>query len=242
MLAGDIPIIVLTGRCDSDFSLKALEAGASDYVMKSNFGYDGLAISIRYALFRAELQARNNLLVAALEAAANGIMITDKSAAITWVNSPFTRLTGYSTEEAIGLSRPLCCTQAYMMTFFISQCGRCITQGKYWRGELINKRKNGTLYHEELTIAPVKNTAGNITHFIGLKHDITERKQLEKQLQKLANTDPLIHLFNRRVFLEKLTLELALLARVTNANSHLINDRFGSFQTYQGYLRSWHGR
>ena len=55
------------------------------------------------------------------------------------------------------------------------------TQGKYWRGELINKRKNGTLYHEELTIAPVKNTAGNITHFIGLKHDITERKQLEKQ-------------------------------------------------------------
>lgn len=93
---------MLTGRCDSDFSLKALEAGASDYVMKSNFGYDGLAISIRYALFRAELQARNNLLIADLEAAANGIMITDKSAAITWVNSPFTRLTGYSTEEAIG--------------------------------------------------------------------------------------------------------------------------------------------
>jgi predicted signal transduction protein with EAL and GGDEF domain len=112
-----------------------------------------------------------------------------------------------------------------------------IMQGKYWRGELLNKRKNGSLYHEELSIAPVNNKSGDITHFIGIKDDITERKQLEEQLQKLANTDPLTHLFNRRVFLEKLAYELARLARFTSQSAALlmidldyfkrINDTYG---------------
>jgi len=236
-LVGDIPIIVLTGRCDSDFSLKALEAGAADYVMKGNFGYDGLARAIRYALFRAELEARNNLLVAALEAAANGIMITDKSATITWVNSAFTRLTGYSAEEAIGHKPTTLLNSGVQDDSFYQAMWTDIMQGKYWRGELLNKRKNGSLYHEELSIAPVNNKSGDITHFIGIKDDITERKQLEEQLQKLADTDPLTHLFNRRVFLEKLACELARLARFTSQSAALlmidldyfkrINDTFG---------------
>jgi diguanylate cyclase (GGDEF)-like protein/PAS domain S-box-containing protein len=236
-LVVDIPIIVLTGRCDTDFSLKALEAGAADYVMKGNFGYDGLARAIRYALFRAELEARNNLLVAALEAAANGIMITDKSAVITWVNSAFTRLTGYNAKEAIGHKPTTLLNSGVQDERFYQAMWNNIMQGKYWRGELINKRKNGTLYHEELSIAPVKNKAGDITHFIGIKDDITERKQLENQLQKLANTDPLTHLFNRRVFLEKLAQELARLARCTTQSAALlmidldyfkrINDTYG---------------
>jgi diguanylate cyclase (GGDEF)-like protein/PAS domain S-box-containing protein len=236
-LVVDIPIIVLTGRCDTDFSLKALEAGAADYVMKGNFGYDGLARAIRYALFRAELEARNNLLVAALEAAANGIMITDKSAAITWVNSAFTRLTGYSAEEAIGHKPTTLLNSGVQDESFYQAMWNNIMQGKYWRGELVNRRKNGSFYHEELSIAPVKNAAGDITHFIGIKDDITERKQLEKQLQKLANTDPLTHLFNRRVFLEKLAQEIARLARFTTQSAALlmidldyfkrINDTYG---------------
>lgn len=237
LLIGDIPIIVLTGRCDTDFSLKALEAGAADYVMKGNFGYDGLVRAIRYALFRAELEARNNLLVAALEAAANGIMITDKAATITWVNSAFTRLTGYSAEEAIGHKPTVLLNSGVQDESFYQTMWSDIMQGKHWRGELVNKRKNGSLYHEELSIAPVNNTAGDITHFIGIKDDITERKRLEEQLQKLANTDPLTHLFNRRVFLEKLAQEIARLARLTAQSAALlmidldhfkrINDTYG---------------
>ena len=222
LLVWEMPVVVLTGRCDTDFALKALEAGATDYVVKGNFGYDGLAKAIRYALFRAEMEARNHLLVAALEAAANGIIITDKSATIKWVNSAFTRLTGFSAEEAIGKKPNSLVNSALQELSFYQALWATILQGKHWRGELINKRKDGSLYHEELSIAPVKDRMGEITHFIGIKDDITERKRLEEQLQKLANTDPLTELYNRRVFLERVAQETARLSRVENSCAALI--------------------
>lgn len=237
LLVGGMPIVVLTGRGDTDFAIKALEAGATDYVVKGNFGYDGLARAIRYALFRAEMEARNNLLVAALEAAANSIIITDRSAIITWVNSAFTRLTGYSAEEAIGHNPRDLIKSGIQDDAFYQALWSDVIRGKQWRGELINRRKNGSLYHEELSIAPVKDKTGTITHFIGIKNDITERKQLEAQLQKLANTDPLTELYNRRVFLEKLAQEIARLACFEHSSAALlmidldyfkrINDTYG---------------
>lgn len=237
LMSGDIPVVVLTGRCDTDFALKALEVGAADYVVKGNFGYDGLARAIRYALFRAEMEARNSLLVAALEAAANGIIITDKSATIKWVNPAFTRLTGYSAEESIGQNPRTLVKSEFQDKAFYQNMWTAILQGKHWRGELINKRKNGSLYDEELSIAPVKNKAGEITHFIGIKDDISERKRLEKELQRLANTDPLTELYNRRIFLECVTREIARLARFETQTAALlmldldhfkrINDTYG---------------
>lgn len=237
LMAGEMPLVVLTGRCDTDFALKALEAGATDYVVKGNFGYDGLARAIRYALFRAEMEARNSLLVAALEAAANGIIITDKLANIKWINPAFTQLTGYSAEESIGQNpRNLVKSNVQDKTFYQAMWAD-ILQGKYWRGELINKRKNGSLYNEELSIAPVKNKTGEITHFIGIKDDISERKRLESELQILANTDPLTELYNRRIFLESVTMEIARLARFETQTAALlmldldyfkrINDTYG---------------
>jgi diguanylate cyclase (GGDEF)-like protein/PAS domain S-box-containing protein len=235
-LANNLPIVVLTGRCDTDFALQALEAGAADYVIKGNFGHEGLARSIRYALFRAEMEARNHLLVSALEAAANGVIITDKNAIIKWVNHAFTRLSGYSTEEAIGKNPRDIAKSGIHDASFYQALWSDILQGKHWRGELINKRKNGSLYHEELSIAPVKNGAGDITHFIGIKVDISERKALQSELQKLANTDPLTELYNRRVFLEKLAEESARLARdgqlasllmIDLDNFKRINDTYG---------------
>ncbi len=213
-MAMDTPIVVLSGHGDTEFALSALEAGALDYMVKGDFGYDGLARVIRYALLRTEMEARNNLLIAALDAAANGVVITDKTAIIIWANSAFVRLTGYSPEEVVG-KKPNQLTKSGLQdeTFYQSMWTD-LTAGQHWRGELINKRKNGSLYHEELSIAPVKNGAGEITHFIGIKEDITERKEMEAQLQKLASTDPLTGLLNRRVFLERLDQERAKVARL----------------------------
>jgi diguanylate cyclase (GGDEF)-like protein/PAS domain S-box-containing protein len=183
------------------------------------------------------MEARNNLLVAALEAAANSIIITDKDANIIWINSAFTRLSGYSAEEAIGRNpKTLIKSQIHDKAFYQAMWAD-ILEGKHWRGELINKRKDGSLYHEELSIAPVKDKTGEITHFIGIKDDISQRKQLEEQLQKMANTDPLTELFNRRVLLEHLAQETARLARFENQSAALlmldldyfkrINDTYG---------------
>jgi diguanylate cyclase (GGDEF)-like protein/PAS domain S-box-containing protein len=213
-MAMDTPIVVLSGHGDTDFALSALEAGALDYMVKGDFGYDGLARVIRYALLRTEMEARNNLLIAALDAAANGVVITDKTAIIIWANSAFGRLTGYSPEEVVG-NKPNQLTKSGLQDeAFYQSMWADLMAGQHWRGELINKRKNGTLYHEELSIAPVKNGSGEITHFIGIKEDITERKEMEAQLQKLASTDPLTGLLNRRVFLERLDQERAKVARL----------------------------
>lgn len=232
-----IPIVVLSGRGDTDFALTALEAGAVDYMVKGDFGYDGLARVVRYALLRTEMEARNNLLIAALEAAANGIVITDKDATIMWANTAFSRLTGYSTDEAVGNNPNKLSKSGMQNGVFYQDMWANLLAGQHWRGELINKRKNGTLYHEELSIAPVKNSGGDITHFIGIKEDISERKQMEAQLQKLASTDPLTGLFNRRMFLEQLEQERAKVSRLLHYSAVLlmldldffkrINDTYG---------------
>ena len=206
-IANELPIVILTGYADTNFALKTLEAGAIDYVMKDNLGHDSLARIIRYALFRAELEEKNYLFSSALDAAGNAIIITDKNAKIIWVNQAFVRLTGYTLEESLGKT-PKSLVSSHRQDYdFYQAMWRMILQGKQWRGELLNQRKDGSLYYEEMSIAPVKNKRGDITHFIGIKNDITERKQIEEQLQKLANTDPLTELYNRRFFLEQLAKE-----------------------------------
>lgn len=221
-MAKIMPIVVLSGRGDTDFALSALEAGAVDYMVKGDFGYDGLARVIRYALLRTEMETRNNLLIAALEAAANAIIITDKDATVIWANSAFGRLTGFTPSEAVG-KKPseMVKSGVHDETFYQAMWAELLN-GKHWRGELINKRKNGDLYHEELNIAPVMNSDGDITHFIGIKEDISERKKMEAQLQVLASSDPLTGLANRRVFLEQLEQERAKVARLPHYSAVLL--------------------
>ncbi len=236
-MAVNIPIVILSGTDDTDFALTALEAGAIDYMVKGDFGYDGLARVIRYALMRTEMEARNNLLIAALEAAANSIIITDKYANITWVNSAFTRLTGYGIREVAGSNPNEIIKSGLQSEAVYEDMWTELRAGKHWRGELINKRKNGTLYHEELSIAPVKNREGETTHYVGIQEDISVRKELEAQLKKLASTDPLTGLFNRRVFLEQLENEREKVVRLDNYSVVLlmldldffkrINDTYG---------------
>ncbi len=221
-MAPDMPIVVLSGRGDTNFALTALEAGAVDYMVKGDFGYDGLARTIRYALLRTEMEARNSLLIAALEAAANGIVITDTQAVVIWANSAFEQLTGYSQEEVVGRKPSELISSGLQDQAYYKAMWAVILAGQHWRGELVNKHKNGNLYYEELSIAPVKNSAGDITHFIGIKEDISERKALEAQLQQLASTDPLTGLFNRRVFMEQLEMERAKVARLPNYSAVLL--------------------
>ncbi|MGB4498453.1 MAG: diguanylate cyclase [Methylococcaceae bacterium] len=235
-ITNDLPIIVLTGRCDTDFSLIALKNGASDYMVKGDFGFDGVARTIRFCLLRAEMDAHNKLLVSALEAAGNGIIITDKDANIKWANPAFSRLTGYELEEVIGNKPNYLVSSGQHDQPSYADMWEKLLQGRHWQGEVINKHKDGSLYHEELNIAPVKNNRGEIVNFIGIKENISERKALEEKLQQLANTDPLTGLFNRRVFLERLAQESERISRLGGFAAFLmldldffkhINDTFG---------------
>jgi PAS domain S-box-containing protein len=130
---------------------------------------------------RAEQQLR--LQAAAMEAAANAIVITDREGKIQWVNPAFTHMTGYSAEEALGATPRLLKSGAHAPSFY-QQLWQTVLAGEVWRGEMVNRRKDGSLYIEEQTITPVRDERGEISAFLSIKQDVTERKQLEQALRQ----------------------------------------------------------
>ena len=130
---------------------------------------------------RLRAEQRLRLQGAALEAAANAIVITDREGRITWVNPAFTRLTGYTPEEILGENPRLLRSDKQDRAFY-EHLWNTILSGQVWRGEIVNRRKDGSLYTEEMTVTPVHDEGGEISHFIAIKHDITERKRAEAAL------------------------------------------------------------
>jgi PAS domain S-box-containing protein len=119
----------------------------------------------------------------ALTAVANAIAITDSHGKIEWVNPAFTRLTGYSATEAVGGYPRVLKSGQHPPAFYATLWATIIT-GNIWHGELVNKRKDGKHYTEEMTITPVRGADGLIAHFVAVKQDVTERRQLENQLRQ----------------------------------------------------------
>lgn len=128
---------------------------------------------------RVEQQLR--LQDAALRAAANGIVIADRDGTILWVNPAFTALTGYPAAEALGHT-PRILKSGKQDASFYEELWRTILAGQVWRGETINRRKDGSLYTEEQTITPILGEDGRVTRFVAVKQDVTERKQLQEEL------------------------------------------------------------
>jgi two-component system cell cycle sensor histidine kinase/response regulator CckA len=124
------------------------------------------------------------LQTAALEAAANAIVITDRHGMIQWANPAFSTLTGYTLQEAIGKNpRELLRSGRHEREFYRKLWGT-ILSGNVWQGEMINRRKDGTLYLEEQTITPVRDEHGKITHFVAIKHDVTREREMQTQAQR----------------------------------------------------------
>jgi len=136
--------------------------------------------AIRHRANRERDEARLRLQSGALEAAANAILITDSKGMIEWANSSFTTLTGYDAAEYIGKT-PSLLKSGKQDEKFYQDLWEIISAGKIWHGEIINRRKDGSLYTEEMTITPIRNDHGVVEHFIAVKQNITARKLLEAQ-------------------------------------------------------------
>jgi PAS domain S-box-containing protein len=138
--------------------------------------------AIRDVTERQRAEKRLRLQDSALKAAANAIVITDRDGRITSVNPAFTRLTGYTAQEAVGETPRLLRSGKHDQAFYRT-LWETVLSGKVWSGEVINRRKDGSLYTEEQTITPVHDHRGEISHFIAIKQDVTERKRVEAELK-----------------------------------------------------------
>lgn len=189
-----------------------------------------LAASLLAARHRDQIR----LQTAALDAAANGITITDRQGIIQYVNPAFAELTGYTAADIVGRTPNVLKSGRHPPAFY-RRLWQTISAGKVWRGEMHNRRRDGSLYIDEQTITPVKGPDGAITHFISIRWDVSEQRRQEERIQHLATHDPLTNLPNRRVMLEHLQRIVARCKRGPCAvllvldidNFQLLNDTAG---------------
>ncbi len=140
---------------------------------------------------------------AVFETTREGVMITDAECKIQRVNRAFCEITGYKPLETVGQTPRLLSSGHHSQTFYSAMWAEIVESG-HWQGEIWNRRKNGEIYPELLSISTVRDRSGHIMNYVGVFSDITKLKASEKELEFLAHHDPLTQLPNRMLFMLRL--------------------------------------
>jgi diguanylate cyclase (GGDEF)-like protein/PAS domain S-box-containing protein len=220
----DVPVIFISAMNQTEDIVKAFTLGGVDYITKP-VQYEEMMARIathlslhrlrrqladanselqhintqlkREIKMRTRMQLQVQILSRAVQQTASSVIITDTEGQIEYVNPSFLRLTGYTQDEVMGqhtriLKSGKTPDQVY------KDLWATLKDGKEWRGEFINRKKNGELFWELATISPIRNSNGRITQYMAVKDDITTRKKMEAELKRLTITDSLTETFNRR--------------------------------------------
>jgi len=158
----------------------------------------------------ARKQAEEKQLLASrvFSEAHEGIAITDAQGNIVDVNPTFCEITGYSRNEVIGQNPRILSSGKHTAEYF-SSMWQTLYQQNYWQGEMWNRKKNGEIYAELLTISVLRDESGKIMHYLGLFSDITQSKQQQRALELMAHYDPLTQLPNRTLFADRFQQAIA---------------------------------
>ena len=157
----------------------------------------------RAALQRSE--ARQRLAATVVDNTMEGVVVTDAHSRILSVNAAFTRLLGYTEEELLGKTPRVFKSGRHDKAFYEAMWSS-LTETGYWQGEIWNRRKNGEIFPEHMSLSAVRDPAGEITHYVCMFTDISEEKAQQRQLEYLAHNDPLTGLSNRTWFGHQLEL------------------------------------
>lgn len=166
-----------------------------------------------------------------------GILITDKNAKILRVNKAFSQITGFSAQQVIGENPRILQSGRHDKDFFEHYWQALLTDGKI-ECEIWNRRRNGEIYPEWQTVTAVKNEAGEISHFVSVFTDITEKKDAENKIHNMAFYDPLTNLPNRRLLLDRFDQDIAIARRHLQYGAvlYLDLDHFKVLNDSQGHL------
>lgn len=204
-LRPDCQIVVLTAFSDIECLMDCVSIGVSHYIMKPvDFAKLDEAIGkcCDYVNLKRRLRKQDetlNLLSQAMEQAPASVLITDLQGRIEYVNSTFTKVTGYSAEEVIGRNPRILKSDLNPPELY-QGLWNSISGGEEWECELANCRKDGEVYWELAKFCPLRNSAGAVTKYLKVSQDITERKHYEESLRYLSTHDSLTKLFNRAYF------------------------------------------
>ena len=181
-IAPHTPFILVTGTNNEETAVECMKAGADDYIIKENLkrlGQAFMAALEKKALSQSNRDAHEKLsiLSRAVEQNPALIVITNREGEIEYVNPRFTEITGYTLDEIIGRTSRILRTDSQNRELS-QRVWETLLAGKEWKGEFYNKKKNGEHYWGNTHISPLLNDVGEITHFVGIIEDITEKRQM----------------------------------------------------------------
>jgi PAS domain S-box-containing protein len=168
---------------DERTALDAVRAGAQDYLVKGHIDGHVLARVLRYAIERKRTEQWIHRLSMAVDQSPAAVIITDPAGTIEYVNARFIDTTGYAAAEAIG-GNPRMLQSGLTPPDVYRDLWTTIMHGDPWRGEILNRRKDGTLYWDDVWVSPIRDAGGRITHFLALQEDITERRATVEALRE----------------------------------------------------------
>jgi|GEM_PF-1776872 len=204
-------IIVVTSSAETAHLRQAINTGIDRYVLKpvdETLLFDAIGKCLQ------DVQNQRELRMARLvfESVTEGVMVTDENGRILAVNPMFREVTGYRDDEVVGLPAGMLSSGHHDPLFFQNMWESLRSLGR-WSGEIINRRKNGEVYPEWLSIIAVEEAGKRITRYVGLFSDINERKREEDRIRRLAHFDTLTGLPNRALFMDRMKRALARLDR-----------------------------
>ena len=197
MVVGRIVEIVALHKNGTEFPV---EISASAIYFRG--GWHAIGI-LRDISARKEAEQRLKLGVRVMENAADAILVTNNKGIIELVNPAFSKITGYPAEEVIGKNPNLLSSGRHGSDFYQEMWQTVVKEG-VWRGEIWNRRKNGEIYPQRLSMSAIQDGTGETSHYVAVFNDISQRKADEEMLERLAFYDPLTGLPNRLLFRERL--------------------------------------
>ncbi|MBF0275556.1 MAG: diguanylate cyclase [Nitrospinae bacterium] len=241
------PSLILTASGNEEVAVQALKSGAYDYVIKDvDANYLELMPTKIYKVLSAwqsemrekEYHDELKLAESVFENSIEGILVTDVNGVIKKVNPSFAKTTGYSAEEAIG-KKPNILRSDRHSTAFYKDLWKSILNDGEWQGEIWNRRKNGEVYPQHMTITAIKNNEGKTVQFSSIFYDITELKRNEEDMKHRAYHDALTDLPNRLLFEDRIHMALN---RVKRHHGHQIAIMFMDLDGFKAVNDSYgHG-